>query len=389
MGREARVSRLPILVALALALISASGFATPAAAATARVIPRDGPGEGFNDATPVAPVGGNPGTTLGEQRLVAFEYAAQLWAAQLVSPVEIRISATFDPLACGAVSTTLGVAGPVSVFRDFAGAPRANTFYPSALADSLAGTDLGPDEDDIDATFNSTFGTTCPFPAGWYYGLDGSPPGEDSDFVTVALHELGHGVGFLTLVDVDTGARFENRDDVFLTFLLDRRTGITFDAMTNAQRRAATEATGSVVWTGPQVAAASGGLSSGVDDLGRVEMYAPAFAEAGSSLSHWSDAVAPLELMMPFFETPLHDVGLAAPALGDMGWQLAGAAPCAGDCDGNGVVTIDELIRAVRIALGEAPVATCAAVDVDGDRALAIEELLGSVARALDGCPAG
>ena len=348
----------------------------------------DGAGEGFNDPTPVAPVGGNRGTTLGEQRRIAFEYAAELWAAQLLSPVQIRISATFDPLACGAVSTTLGVAGPVSVFRDFAGAPRANTFYPSALADSLAGMDLAPDEDDIDATFNSVFGTTCPFPASWYYGLDGNAPGEDSDFVTVALHELGHGFGFITFVDINTGARFQGRDDIFLTFLLDTDSNKALDTMTNAQRSAAIEATGSLVWNGPAVVAASGVLTNGADSLGRVQIYAPTFAEAGSSASHWSDTLTPLELMKPFFEAPLHDVGLAAPALADVGWQLVGTSVCAGDCDAGGSVSIEELMVAVRIALGDSGGALCAAVDTNSDGIVSIDELVASVGRALDGCPA-
>ncbi len=375
------------LVAYALTLVALL-ITGRAGAATIRVIPRDDPGEGFNDPTPVTPVGGNSGTTLGEQRRIAFEYAAQLWAARLLSPVEIRISATFDPLACNAASTTLGVAGPVSVFRDFAGAPRNNTFYPSALADSLAGMDLAPDEDDIDATFNSVFGTTCPFPAAWYYGLDGLPPSDDSDFVTVVLHELGHGLGFITFVDVDTGARFQGRDDIFLTNLLDNRSGTTLNAMTNAQRRNAIEATGSLVWNGPLVLAQSDQLTGGADRLGRVEMYAPAFAQAGSSVSHWSDAVEPLELMMPFFEAPLHEVGLAAPALADMGWQLAGTSACEGDCNAGGSVSIDEVVVAVRIALGQVGGATCAAADANSDGVVSIDELIAAVARALDGCPA-
>src|SRR5262245_50033932 len=45
-------------------------------AAVIRVLNKDNPGEGFNDPTPVAPVGGNTGTTLGQQRLLAFQHAA-------------------------------------------------------------------------------------------------------------------------------------------------------------------------------------------------------------------------------------------------------------------------------------------------------------------------
>ena len=88
-----RVRRLAA-VALALSLV----VARDAGAATLRVINRDAPGEGFNDPTPAAPVGGNTGTTLGAQRLIAFQYAADQWGRRLASPVEVRISATFDPL---------------------------------------------------------------------------------------------------------------------------------------------------------------------------------------------------------------------------------------------------------------------------------------------------
>jgi hypothetical protein len=106
----------------------------------------------------VAPVGANTGTTIGEQRLIAFQYAIDKWAVALDSPVEIRIDATFHQLDCNSTEVTLGDAGPVSVFSDFAGAPAPSTFYPSALADRLAGMDLAPD-DDISAEFNSTFGS--------------------------------------------------------------------------------------------------------------------------------------------------------------------------------------------------------------------------------------
>ena len=65
-------------------------------------------GVGFNDPTPAAPVGGNTGTTLGEQRLIAFEHAASIWSARLDSSVPIRIRAQFTSLGAG----VLGSAGP-------------------------------------------------------------------------------------------------------------------------------------------------------------------------------------------------------------------------------------------------------------------------------------
>lgn len=59
---------------------------------------------------------------------------------------------------------------------------------------------------------------------------------------------------------------------------------------------------------------------------------------------------------------------------------------CTGDCDGDGHVTVAELVRAVGIALGNGAVSSCAAADVDGDRAVTVNELIGAVNRALTGC---
>lgn len=65
----------------------------------------------------------------------------------------------------------------------------------------------------------------------------------------------------------------------------------------------------------------------------------------------------------------------------------AAAPACAGDCNGDGSVGINELISGVRIATGEASVDSCPAMDADGDGAVAINELIGAVRNALNGCP--
>ena len=63
------------------------------AAATITIVNVNAPGVGFNDPTPAAPVGGNPGTTVGDQRLNAFTHAAGIWGGTLDSSVEIFIQA--------------------------------------------------------------------------------------------------------------------------------------------------------------------------------------------------------------------------------------------------------------------------------------------------------
>jgi len=82
-GASGLLSRL--LPALLLCLTAAP----PVPAATFVINNLDGPGEGFNDPTPVAPVGGNNGTTLGQQRLNLFEKAAAIWGAAIESAVPV------------------------------------------------------------------------------------------------------------------------------------------------------------------------------------------------------------------------------------------------------------------------------------------------------------
>ncbi len=64
------------------------------------------------------------------------------------------------------------------------------------------------------------------------------------------------------------------------------------------------------------------------------------------------------------------------------------AATCAGDCNGDGMVGINELVLAVNIALGTADIAACTAADGDHDEMVSINELIRAVNNALLGCPA-
>ena len=95
----ARLPRRALLLAAVFLLLVGPSTATAAIV----IVNVDGAGEGFNDAEARDPVGGNTATTLGEQRLAVFEYAASLWADVMASPVDILVQASFDPLTCNAV----------------------------------------------------------------------------------------------------------------------------------------------------------------------------------------------------------------------------------------------------------------------------------------------
>jgi hypothetical protein len=64
----------------------------------------------------------------------------------------------------------------------------------------------------------------------------------------------------------------------------------------------------------------------------------------------------------------------------------AGETACPGDCDGDGVVAINELVRGVRIALGEDVLGVCVVMDGDRSGQVNVNELITAVTRALNGC---
>ena len=235
-------------------------FALESEGATLTIVNGDGAGEGFNDPTPVTPVGGNTGTTLGEQRLIAFQTAADIWGMTLQSTVTIRVQASFDPLFCNPSSAVLGAAGATFLMTDFDGIPSPNTFYPIALANALAGADLLPGSDDIGATFNGSIdnNNSCLTGTNWYLGLDHQGPG--IDLLAVLLHELGHGLGFASYVDESTGMESGGLPDIWSFFMLDNSSGLHWNAMSDSQRQSSAINTGNLVWDGPSVTFAAPGV---------------------------------------------------------------------------------------------------------------------------------
>ena len=59
---------------------------------------------------------------------------------------------------------------------------------------------------------------------------------------------------------------------------------------------------------------------------------------------------------------------------------------CAGDCNGDGSVTVDEILTMVDIALGNGDVSACVAGDANDDGQITIEEILAAVDNALNTC---
>ena len=310
-----RASRL-----LLASLVLSAGLAR---AATFQIVNLDGAGEGFNDPTPRSPVPGNPGTTLGAQRLNVFNAAAGRWGASIQSGVTIRVGAQFNVLFCNASSAVLGSAGPQAVDRDFPGAPVAATWYVIALSNAIQGSDQDPAGDDIGAQFNSRLDTGDPNCLGgipWWYGIGAPAPAGTVDLFTTVLHEIGHGIGVLSLHDLGTGAKFMGFDDAYLRLLRDESVGLGWSAMNNAQRLTSQVNTGNLTWTGANANSTVPGFNAGINN-GRLRMFAPNPVQPGSSVSHWDTALSPNELMEPILTSTARDYATYR-LLRDVGWGL-------------------------------------------------------------------
>lgn len=257
----------------------------------------------------------------------AFQHAVDLWEQLVCSSVTIRVDATFAALPPG----VLGSAGANFIHRDVFGLVPA-TWYPDALADAITGADLSPGHPDILANFSSTFN--------FYFGTDGNPAGNQYDFVTVVLHELGHGLGFFGSGRVDDGSPpaecngtnghgcwgFSTGGPVTFPFIWDRfvespaGTDILVAYPNPSPALGGALTNGQVVFTGAGAVRANGALD--------VPLYAPGIFDQGSSYSHLDEATYPAgtphSLMTPQlgFAEAIHDPGIVSLCLfEDIGWM--------------------------------------------------------------------
>jgi hypothetical protein len=61
-------------------------------------------------------------------------------------------------------------------------------------------------------------------------------------------------------------------------------------------------------------------------------------------------------------------------------------ASCVGDCDGDGQVTVDEILTLIDVALGSAAITQCEPGDSNHDGRITIDEILMAVDNGLNGC---
>jgi len=294
---------------------------------------------GFNDASVVTATGSNNGTTVGAQRKLSFIKAAEILADQVVSTQTIIVDANFDSdMSCNASSATLGSAGATTnvAYPAATAGLLGNTYYPIGLANAITDSDIDAGVSDITSSFNADLGDSdCLSGSFWYYGFD-APSGSDIGFTTVLLHEMTHGLGFASLTDASDGSKAAGIDDIFSNFLYSKQDSADWSVaggLNDSDRADSAVSVTGLLWNGSNVnTKAIGLLTAGYDDADtsssftsgdRVQMYAPNPIEGGSSVSHFTTAASPNEIMEPQYTAGQLDLGLALYLLKDIGWEIA------------------------------------------------------------------
>jgi hypothetical protein len=137
---------------------------------------------------------------------------------------------------------------------------------------------------------------------------------------------LAHGLGFLTIVDTASGEKALGFNDTFMLNLENHGAmPPDYPSMSDAQRVAASTATGNLHWVGANVEAASGILTAGTVG-NHVQMFAPNPEQPASSVSHWDTAPTPNQLLEPVYTGPNQNPVLELPLFQDIGWTLLNTA---------------------------------------------------------------
>lgn len=259
-------------------------------------------------------------------------YCGEKWGEYLNSTIPIKVKIYFMNL----FGQTLGITIP-NGRRDFPNTPIDSVWYPTSLANALAGVELNPGEDDMNIFIDNS--------ANWYFGLDGNTPSNKYDLVSIVMHEIAHGLGFMALSKIENGLgsfglvnssdiaplitsfpfpNLEGKYAIYSTFI-ENLAGAELDDTTifaNPSPELATQFTNNQLYF-------NGVNAVLANNNQRVRLYAPSTFAFGSSLHHLNESTYPPgnpnSMMTPFIslgETEHEPGPVALGILQDLGWSV-------------------------------------------------------------------
>lgn len=249
----------------------------------------------------------------------AFDYAVSLWEKTINSTQPIRIEATWKALS----GNTLAQTGTTQISKNFVGAPYTNVWYPIALAEAISKRELNRTDIkyEIQVNLNSNIN--------WYYGTDAKAQTGRFDLVTVALHEIAHGLGFSSTFEViqnNTQGQWGTNGSAYIydLFVLDNQN----KQLTNTTNYPNPS-------TGLRNVLTGGNLFFGLKEPkfknALPKLHAPSTYLEGVSISHFDESTYPVgnpnSLMSPNIRAAEvnHNIGeILRFVLYEMGWSVNG-----------------------------------------------------------------
>ena len=213
-------------------------------------------------------------TNTPESYRSAISAAVDVWSQYFQSQVPVKVEVLWERQASAG---NLAAASPGKFHSNFKNIPDKDLWYASALADALAGEDIEPTIPEVTIRINSTNGPML------YLGTDGNCPSNKYDLMSMILHEIGHGLGFLSNADYDDlyGYGSIQQPTPFDAYaqLADGRRLMDLDSPSLELGRALTEP---LVWSGANGVRANNGI--------KPPLYTPSEYEGGSSVSHLNES---------------------------------------------------------------------------------------------------
>jgi hypothetical protein len=200
----------------------------------------------------------------------AINAAVDIWSQNFVSQVPVKVKVYWGRQSSSAI---LASAAPGKFHTNFKNIPDNDLWYASALADAIAGEDIEPAIEEVTIRINSTNGPIL------YLGTDGNCPSNKYDLVSMILHEMAHGLGFLSNADYDDlygyGSIQQPTPYDAYAQLPDGRRLMDLDSPSLELGEAMTQP---LVWSGANGIRANNGI--------KPLLYTPKEYERGSSVSH-------------------------------------------------------------------------------------------------------
>ncbi|MDN3648401.1 tandem-95 repeat protein [Reinekea marina] len=260
-----------------------------------------------------------------QSQIDVMNEAAAYWAEQVHSDVPIQVTVDIvQRYYCSFADNAFVLTSEPASAVNFVNAPQADVSYPIALANAYAGYDLLPNQPDIEIRYNSRNVRGVGRCRDFYLKKDAN----FEQFGQLSLYwetiqEIAHGLGLFPLTDFKTGARANNKPDIYTSFVRSVKHGKMAHELSATELYDAATSSRSITFNGTNaVAYAQENFGSGIIENG-VSLYSTPYYNRGTVAAHFSSEVdSQTTLSLPYISGYLPDEGIALAMLKDIGWTV-------------------------------------------------------------------